>query len=226
MIKESPDNLVLEKTGIPVPLYRIKKLTPESIDRCAGEVLALKHFLFSQPLTPARISEKLNANKKEGYAASLETLFCDSLMHNSHDKQLSENDKCLIAIAFWQYVTLPKLSSGRAIISVGVSRVLSSQFNPVASEEILAGERIFTCFDTAAISLVLARALGVNGTIENYWHGDPKSLHHFFETEDGRILDVNSGVHAAGFFLDKASHAQDHSTKMNNQRREKAISYS
>jgi len=173
----------------------------ENIARYVAEIHETEQLLATGEAGFQNLFDAVNANKDSNrYHPRLTRQIVSLTQANYFDPRASQTDKRLIALTFWLICKLRKVPSVLQFLLKGAKGGRSTDY------QFLEDGGAYTCVDTSAITATLCRELGIDGTIRNDGIGSVFGFHHFYETAEGRIIDVPFGLLEGGFFFDAANH--------------------
>ncbi len=172
-----------------------------NIDRYIDEIYEIKDMFCDAKNNSDRLRDGINKNNGETrYHPRTANRIYTFSQQKFDDPRATDEDRMLIAIAYWQICKLQKVPSVLKFLIKGAKGGRSFDHN------FLEFGGMYTCVDTSAITAVVCEKLGINGKIKNDGIGSVMGFHHFFETETGRIIDVPFGLLESGFFFDSSDH--------------------
>ncbi len=172
-----------------------------NIDRYLDEINVIKDLFCDAEDNSDRLRDEINKSNcgSRYHPRTVNRIFTLS-QKNFNDRRASDEDRMLIAIAYWQICKLRKVPSVLKFLIKGAKGGRS------VDHSFLEDGGMYTCVDTSAIIAVVCEKLGIEGEIKNDGIGSVMGFHHFFETKTGRIIDVPFGLLESGFFFDSSDH--------------------
>ena len=166
-----------------------------NIDNYIKEIHNIKSLFLQRCSSKNILVQKINQTKLiHTYRPQTALRIYNQAYQNFYAHHSTEQDKLLIALAYWQICRLSKSPSLIQFLLKGIKGGDS-----IDHQFMQDGGR-FTCVDTSAITAKLCQHMGIEGKIKHDGIGSIIGLHHFYETKTGRIIDVPFGLIDGGFF--------------------------